>query len=182
MFRVGIDIPDGAKTVTLPDDPRIVVFAATVAGDLNAATPASDILKVALPAKGADEAGTARVNMIYERAVTERTGQVNRRESAEMALDEDTTTKWCDTSEARPKFIVVDMGAEKEIHGWYVMHAGLEVLDYITKEYSLQVRGGENEEWRTVDTVADNNALETDRTLSEPVKARYVRLLVTKPD
>jgi alpha-mannosidase len=182
MFRVGIDIPAGAKTLTLPDDPRIVVFAATVANDLNAASPARDILRIALPAKGADEAGAARGNMLYERAVAERSGQVNRRESAEMALDEDTSTKWCDTSEARPKFIVVDMGAEKEIRGWYVMHAGLEDLDYITKEYSLQVRGSEDEEWRTVDTVTDNTALESDRTLSVPVKTRYVRLLVTKPD
>jgi alpha-mannosidase len=183
MFRIGIDIPAGAKKVTLPDDPRIVVFAATVANDLNGATvPACDLLGVCLPEKGADETGSSRTNLIYGKRVTERTGQVNRSESAEMALDEDPTTKWCDTSGARPKFISVDMGSEREIHGWYVMHAGLEDLDYITKEFSLQVRGSESEEWRTVDTVGDNTALETDRTLIAPVKARYVRLLVTKPD
>lgn len=38
------------------------------------------------------------------------------------------------------------------------------------------------ENWTTVDTVYDNTALETDRLLDKPVKARYVRLLVTKPD
>lgn len=182
MFRVGIDIPVGARTVTLPDDPRIVVFSATVSAEPGSVAPAQDLLRVALPSKGADEAGSARVNQLYNRTVGERSGQVNRSESAEMAVDEDTTTKWCDFSDARPKFIVVDMGAEKEIIGWYVMHAGLENLDYITKEYSLQVRGAGDDEWRTVDTVVDNNALETDRTLSAPVRARYVRLLVTKPD
>ena len=62
------------------------------------------------------------------------------------------------------------------------MHAGLESLDYITKEYSLQVRMTPDEEWKTVDRVSDNTALETERLLQEPVQARYVRLLVTKPD
>ena len=62
------------------------------------------------------------------------------------------------------------------------MHAALEALDYITKEYSLQVRRSPGEEWKTVDTVYDNTALETDRVLPQPVTARYVRLVVSKPD
>lgn len=71
---------------------------------------------------------------------------------------------------------------ETTIRGWYVMHAALEALDYITKEYSLQVRRSTGEEWKTVDTVYDNTALETDRVLPQPVTARYVRLVVSKPD
>jgi alpha-mannosidase len=181
MFRVAVDIPAGAKKLILPDDPRVVVFAATVASESGAAIPASDLLRVSLPTKEADQTGSARVNMIYDRTVVERSGQV-RRESAEMAIDEDPATKWCDLSAAKPKFIAVDMGSAKPIHSWYVMHAGIENLDYITKEYSLQVRNADNEEWRTVDTVTENRELETDRTLPSPVTARYVRLLVTKPD
>lgn len=183
MFCTSIDIPAGARQLVLPDDSRIVVFAATLARDENnAVVPASDLLGVALPRKGADAGEAARKNLVYGKPVAACTGQVNRSERAECALDDDIATKWCDTSDARPKYIAVDLQTEGEVHGWYVMHAGLEALDYITKEYSLQVRSSADEEWKTVDTVYDNTALETDRLLNEPVKARYVRLLVTKPD
>ena len=62
------------------------------------------------------------------------------------------------------------------------MTAGIESLDYIAKEYSLQVKADGQSEWKTVDTVYDNTDLETDRLLAEPVAARYVRLSVSKPD
>ncbi len=183
LFGIAIDIPKGARELTLPDDPRIVVFAATVADDRNNdVVPATDLLGIELPLKGADEAESVRRNLVQGKPVMERSGQVNRSERAECALDDDITTKWCDVSGAKPKFITVDLGAETEIHGWYVMHAGLESLDYITKEYSLQVKSDEQGEWKSVDTVYDNTALETERLLAEPVKARYVRLQVTKPD
>ena len=183
LFNVELDIPAGSRELVLPDDSRIVVFAVTAAEDrINTVTPACDLLRVSLPVKGADEGEIAGKNLAYDRPVTERSGQVNRSERAEMALDDNIETKWCDVSDARPKFIGVDLGSEQTIRGWYVMHAGLEALDYITKEYSLQVRMTPDEAWKTVDTVADNTALETDRLLSSPVQARYVRLLVTKPD
>ena len=60
--------------------------------------------------------------------------------------------------------------------------ASLYSLDYIAKEYSLQVKADGQSEWKTVDTVYDNTDLETDRLLAEPVAARYVRLSVSKPD
>lgn len=183
MFCVGLDIPVGARELVLPDNPRVVVFAATVADDANnAALPGSDLLRVSLPAKGADAGDASRKNLVYGKPVVERSGEVNRSERAECALDEDVATKWCDYSDSKPKFLSVDMEQDKPIRGWYVMHGGLESLDYITKEYSLQVRTTPDQAWKTVDTVYDNTALETDRLLSEPVQARYVRLVVTKPD
>ena len=183
MFCVSLNIPAGAKKLELPDNARIVVFAATMAYDENnTVTPATDLLKVELPTKGVDAEALANKNLLYKKPVIERTGEVNRRERAEAALDEDVTTKWCDIGISKPKYIVVDMEKVEEIRGWQVFHAGLESLDYITKEYSLQVKLNENDDWKTVDTVTDNTALETDRLLQAPVKARYVRLLVTKPD
>lgn len=183
MFCIGIDIPAGARQLILPDDPRVVVFAATLADDPNnVAVPACDLLRTALPAKEADVTEASRKNLLYGKPVIGRSGEVRRSERAECALDEETTTKWCDIGDAKPKFLSVDMQRENLIKGWYVMHGGLEKLDYITKEYSLQVRTEPDGEWTTVDTVYDNTALETDRLLPEPVKARYVRLTVTKPD
>ena len=76
----------------------------------------------------------------------------------------------------------IDLGETKEIKGWYVLHAGLEDLDYITKEFCLQVKTDKDSDWQTVDSVSDNLSLETNRLLDHPVKARYVRLFITKPD
>jgi alpha-mannosidase len=52
LFRVAIDLPPGARTVTLPDDPRVRVLAATVARNDN---------DDALPAQPFVDAGTATV-------------------------------------------------------------------------------------------------------------------------
>ena len=183
MFRIGLDIPEGARQLVLPDDPRIVVFAATVAEDpAGGIGAACDLLRVQLPVKGADASQAGRRNLLYGKPVVERSGEVNASERAEYATDEDVSTKWCDYSDAKPKLLGVDLGRETTIRGWYVMHAALESLDYITKEYSLQVRQSPGEEWKTVDTVYDNTAFETDRILPEPIIARYVRLVVSKPD
>lgn len=184
MFCIGLEIPAGARELVLPDDPRIVIFAATVVSDENnTLVPASDLLGVNLPLKLEDDAATiARRNLLLGKRVIEKSGEVNRSERGEMALDDEITTKWCDNSIAKPKYIVVDMGKEYQINGWSVLHAGMEALDWITKEYSLEVKLNPGDQWKTVDTVYDNTALETDRLLPEPVKARYVKLSIAKPD
>ncbi|MEG1864382.1 MAG: glycoside hydrolase family 38 C-terminal domain-containing protein [Alistipes sp.] len=183
MFCIGIDLPVGAKQLTLPDNSRVVVFAATVANDQNnRVIPASDLLLIALPERGADAGEVARKNFVYGKSVVERSGQANHSEVAECAIDDDITTKWCDVSDAKPKSITVDMKKENQIHGWHVLHAGTESLGFITKEYSLQVKCHEQDAWETVDTVYDNTAQETDRLLPTAVNARYVRLQIAKPD
>lgn len=183
MFCTAIDIPAGARELVLPDDPRIVVFAVTAAEDhTNTIAPAQDLLRVSLPITGVDERALFTRNLTLGKPVAERSGENNASERAELALDDNLATKWCDVSDASPKYLAVDLGSEQTVHGWTVMHASMESLDYTTKAYSLQVRTTPDEEWKTVDTVSDNTEMETDRLLSKPVQARYVRLLVTKPD
>ena len=149
---------------------------------MNISYNATNLLNIGLTDKEIGADGSSSDNFLFEKTVIEKSGQVNNDERAECAIDDDFSTKWCDFSGVRPKFISVDMGEEKTIKGWRVMHAGIESLDYITKEYSLQVKTNLNDEWKTVDTVSDNTADETERLISTPTKARYVRLLVTKPD
>ena len=183
MFCIGLDIPKGARTLVLPDNPQVAVFAVSAANDLNnTAVPACDLLRVCLPApETAESAGTGK-NLLECKPVIECTGQVNDSECAEFAIDGNIETKWCDVSGAKPKFITVDLGSDTAIKGWTVLHAGLEALDYIAEEYSLQIKAEGDAEWRTVDTVYENTDLETDRLLSEPATARYVRLSLSKPD
>ena len=121
-------------------------------------------------------------NLCLGKPVIARSGEINRREVAEFAVDDDIDTKWCDVSETMPKYIEIDLQKKQEINGWSVLHAGVESQSYITKEYSLQVRSSLAEPWKTVDTVYENDEYQTDRRLKEPVQARYVRLDVTKAD
>ncbi len=183
MFFIGLDLPEGTKEIVLPDSRHVMIFAASVADDKACATvPASDILKANLPSPEVTHSSVGKKNLIDGKPVVEYTGYVNRRERPEFAIDGNIETKWCDIGEAKPKYITVDLQAETEIKGWYVMHAGFEALDYISEEYSLQVSSSLEGEWKTVDTVYENSELETDRLLREPVKARYVRLSLAKPD
>lgn len=183
MFAVALDLPKNAKQLILPDDSRIAVFAGSVILDENnIVIPAVDLLHVDLPDTENDVDAFARKNLLFGKSIIAKSGEVNEREKAECAIDEDMNTKWCDTSINKPKYITVDLGKEETIRGWSVFHGGLERLDYITKEYSLMVKSNENDEWKTVDSVYDNTSIETDRLLQKPVKARYVRLNITKPD
>lgn len=183
MFCIPLDVPADAEYFILPANQQIVVFAATAVKDFNnVAVPVSDLFRIGQnpSSEGNEEEGY--VNLCVGRPVVGRSGQVNRHEVAEFAVDDDMTTKWCDVSITMPKYMEVDLQRERNIKGWSVLHAGVESLNYITKEYSLQVRNSLNEDWKTVDTVYDNIELQTERYLHEPVKARYVRLNVTKPD
>lgn len=183
MFAVALDIPLHAKQLTLPDNSKVMVFAATVTNDLNnSLQPAQDLLNVHLAPNIELSDAQYGKNLLFGKTVIGKSGQVNEKEKAEYAIDEDPSTKWCDVSISKPKYMEVDLGKEEEIHGWSVFHAGLENLDYITKEYSLQVKQTNEEQWKTVDTVYDNTQGETDRLLNAPVKARFVRLNITKPD
>lgn len=183
MFCIPLDIPAGAKELVLPANQQIVVFAATAVADVNnVAVSCSDLFRIGMEPTSASEDVETYVNLTQGKTVVGRSAEVNRRERAEFAIDDNIETKWCDISGAKPKFIEVDLGKETSVRGWTVFHAGMESLDYITKEYSLQVRNSLDEEWKTVDTVYDNLELETERLLKEPLTARYVRLNITKPD
>jgi alpha-mannosidase len=183
IFAFALDIPKGAKQLILPENQKIALFAATlVADENNAVTLASDLLRVSL--SDIESAKTAETlvknNLLFGKPIIEKTGEVNSREKAEFATDEDLNTKWCDTSGNNPKYIVVDLGEERTLRGWSVFHAGLEDAEFVTRDFSLQTKLKASDEWLTADSVTDNKLLETDRQLPAEVKARYVRLNIIK--
>lgn len=183
MYCIPLDVPADAESIEFPDDRQVVVFAATAAFDENHLTvPAADLLKVNLEAKEVTAATVSQKNLLYGKTAFEKSGEVNHGERAECAVDEEPDTKWCDIGLQKAKYIAFDLGKVQPVNGWQVFHASLESLDYTTKEYCLQVKVNETDEWTTVDSVTDNVQLETNRLLQKPVEARYVRLYITKPD
>jgi len=177
MFFIPVDIPEGTKSIILDENPQIAIFAATVASDHINTLDGSTI-----PAYFKDvEYSTERsaMDLLEGKTVVKRSGEVNASERAELALDGDMQTKWCDASNAPEKYICVDLGTEKEISKWSVVHAGLETTAYITRDFCLQISDSEDGPWQTVDAVTGNTENVTERTLEKPVIARFVKLLVT---
>lgn len=183
MFAIPVSVPKNATTMTFPNNPKIRIFAATaVYSDCNTVTPAIDLQRVGIPGKEAKEDENVSLNLAFNCEVIDKSGQIHEGEAAELALDEDPTTKWCDTSSNSEKYITVDLREEKTIRYWQVLHAGRESKSYITRDFCLQVKLNANDSWETVDSVSGNTENHTDRALAYPVKARYVRLLITKAE
>jgi len=183
MFKFGMDIPKNAKRLILPKNSRIVLFAVSLAKNTADETKiASDLIYTSLKSNRLNVDSFVRKNLIVGKPVVGCSGIVNESEKAENAIDRDFNTKWCDASDIRPKFIEIDLQKQDTIRGWFVSHAALESMNYITKEYNLEVKKDLSDSWFVVDRVVNNADPETDRLLKSPVVARYIRLTIIKPD
>ena len=173
LFNIALDIPAGARSITLPVNRKVMVFAATaVQDDVNTAAPVSDLLRFPLPASPEPELEIGQASQLARATLSDASGRTNNNEAPAFAVDDDPETKWCDNSAKPEKFIAFDLGGVKTLTRWTVLHAASESQSYVTKAFALQVRNSEDEPWRTVDEVAGNRDNETDRKLSEPVHAR----------
>lgn len=178
MFKFGLDIPQGATTVTLPDNPNLVLFAATLVKEkYPAVSPASPLFRTALKADKEGEAAT-KVNLLKQAKLIKCSGETNERERAGYAVDGDLKTKWCDVN-AAPNYMDFDLGKVQTIQGWKLVNAGNEGRAFITRTCFLQGRNSLDEEWQTLDELSDNNKNTVVRQF-KPASVRYIRLLVTQ--
>lgn len=185
MFKYGIDLPAGTREVILPDNPELVIFAATAANEAN---PAPEALTVpfrtanvgnVLPGTSAKDAD--RKNILKPEQIVAWSGFANDREKPAFMNDGNPKTKWCDTNGV-PAFVEYDLGSKQPIHGWSVLNAGSENPSYITVSCLLQVRNDKSEEWKTIDNFVGNKRNVVERKLATPVEARYLRLFVVQPE
>lgn len=178
MFKFGMDIPKGATTLTLPDNPNIVVFAATLANEkYPSVAAASTLFHTALKTDNRKEE-SAKTNLLKQAKLIQCSGATNEQEVAAFAVDGNLETKWCDISTA-PNYIGFDFGKEQTIHGWKLVNAGSESNSYITHTCFLQGRNNPTEEWKTIDELTGNRKNTVVRSF-KPTTVRYVRLLVTQ--
>lgn len=179
MFCIGLDIPAGAVSITLPENKQVVVFSAVAVNDTDkTVSAAADPLRVSVPVTSKAERLEETI-CLTDGNVCGKSGEHNDSEAAILLLDDDVNTKWCDNGNAEQKYVEFDLKRSREIKGWYVLHATKETPSYTTKNFCLQIRNSEDEEWKTVDAVKDNTDEVTSRDLEHPVTARYVRLFIT---
>lgn len=185
MFRYGIDIPVGARTVVLPDNRDIVIFAATFAKDAFGETPAcAPLFRTSIAgnsSKSATRGATARESILRPEHITGWSGYVNSKEKPQFICDGNPDTKWCDVG-GIPSYVECDFGTPRSIGGWSLLNAGKETPMYITVSCLLQARNSADEEWRTIDHMVGNSKNVFNKRLVEPVDTRYLRLLVVQPE
>lgn len=178
MFRIALDVPKDATSITFPDMPNVVVFAATFANETHAnVVPACDLFKTAFKEEVTEE--VVRTNLLKDAKLIGFSAAIHDKEKAEMAFDGNLDTKWCDVKSA-PSFLVFDLGAAKKISGWKMVNGGKESASYVTSDCFLQGRNSETEEWKTFDKVVGNRSNVISRTASG--EFRYLRLLITRPE
>lgn len=182
MYCVRLNVPAGVRSIKLPENKQLLVFSAVAADDqINTVSAAHDLMRTGIPVAEEPALELTHAIALTEKNIIEKSGQVNANEAAEKLLDEDPDTKWCDNSKAAEKYVAFDLGTLREIHGWSVLHATHESSSYTTKDFALEVKDSMDEPWRCVDSVKGNSEPMTERDIV-PVKARYVRLLITKGD
>ncbi len=182
MYKVRLDLPRGVSEVTLPDDPHVVVFAATLADDSEPVCAASRLFETSM-AEDAPTKGPSAIegpNLLKGARVVSVSGETNEREKAVNLTDDDPDTKWCDVS-GLPHQVTFDLGKSTEVGKWRILNAGAEHSSYITRTCLLQGRDSESEEWRTLDMLDGNRHNVVERAFT-PTRVRYVRLCVVAPE
>ena len=198
MFKYCIDIPKNAKKLVLSDDSKVLLFAVSLASNENDdITPAVNLVATSLSQEDLKPYTTARKNLLKGKPIVGRStaneatagdNQNFRRGGSgrpEAAIDGNFSSQWSDViGDGRTPFIEVDMEKENTVKGWFVLQGGGQFgpnnLSSAAKEYSLAVKKNLNDPWQTVDIIKDNSENETNRLLSVPVTARYVRLTMLK--
>jgi alpha-mannosidase len=178
MFRIDIPLPQQPCEVQLPNDPNIVIFAATADNVESDLQPAFPLFKTSLRPHATELQQTEEpsVNLLKSARLVTVTGECNDRERATNLVDGNDNTKWCDVKPA-PNYVVFDLGATQRVSRWRLLHAGAEDFSYITRTCLLQTRCSESDEWVTVDMFDQNRSNVTDRRFT-PTDARFVRLFV----
>ena len=183
MFRVTLDIPQGVRSVQLPDDEHLVVFAATLANDEADLQPAAPLFKTSLlTSEAQDKAAQEKSNepnLLKDAKIIDVSGEVNDNERAGHLVDGNEQTKWCD-SKAAPNYVVFDFGKTTLVKRWRMVNAACEHSSYITRTCLLQGRNDVNEEWKTLDMFDGNRKNIVERSFT-PTSVRYVRLYVISP-
>ena len=208
MFKFGMDIPKNAKQLILPDEPKVMLFAVSLAANVNeTVAPAVELVSAALTVEERIPYPNAHKNLLKKKTIIGKStpdapataDNANRRQGGggarggfgggvsrpESAIDGNINTMWIDMAESGAyPYIEIDMEKENTIKGWFV-YQGARMgpntnNSTAAREYSLAVKKNLNDPWQTVDTVTDNKEQETDRLLTTPVTARYVRLTILK--
>ena len=182
MYKIRLDVPKNVREIILPNDPHIVIFAATAANDMADMAPASQLFETSFKQNmfSSGKVVEEKNNVLKDARIINVSGECNEREKAVNLTDDNPDTKWCDVS-GIPHCVVFDLGKPTTVGSWHLLNAGAEHFSYITRTCLLQGRNAENEEWQTLDMIDGNRNNVVQRSF-QPTEVRYVRLYVVGPE
>ena len=183
MFKVGIDIPKGACSIVLPNNEKIVLFAATLVNEVLAPVEIASIhfnTAIKENAINLNDGDIKYDNLLKGAKVIGFSGSYNEREKPHQIIDGNYNTKWCDVGK-HLNYADFDLGESKSLTGWKLVNAGREDKGYVTSACFLLGRNSLDEEWQPLDNFDDNRQNIVQRTMKSPAKVRYVRLMITRP-
>ena len=177
MFKYLIPISSDAQTLTLPNDPDILVFAITLSDNTNDdVIPVSEVSNLPVSKDIVNEEPVPCGTKLIPVKITA-SAYTNESESPQMVADNNPFTKWCD-NKSTIKWIDLDFGRKVEVCQWNVIHAGIESLSMITSDFRLQYYN-ENNVLVNSDIVTGNTANNTIRFVT-PFQTSKVRLFLDK--
>jgi mannosyl-glycoprotein endo-beta-N-acetylglucosaminidase len=104
-------------------------------------------------------------------------------EEAEKAVNglwaSKTQDKFC--SKQQPGWLQIDLGSEHELHGFRIRHAGAGGEPATMNTRAFQISTSDDAQIWTMVASVENNHDSISTHPIKPVRARYVRLVVTKP-
>ncbi len=184
LFQYKIELPKGAKSITLPDNEDIVIFAMTLANvPANSTTPASEkIDKLPYLPELASKPET-RNNLAWNKPV--HADSFNPNEEPENIVDGErgNNSKWCVNDKTNnAHWLVLDLEKEYTVDTFVIRHAGngSEPLHWNTCDFCIQTSPNGNDNWSNLVDVKGNSK-SVSRHIVDPVKVRYLRLYITKP-
>lgn len=177
MFKYVIPVTANAQTLTLPNNPDIIIFAASLSDNKNddvvpvTAVSSLPVFKDIVTNEEETPCGDKLIP-----TTTKASGYNNEIQMPQMAADNNPFTKWCDITSSS-KWLEYDFSNNVQICQWDILHAGLESDAMITSNFTLQYAIGNL--WVNADVVTGNTEMKTSR-LVTPFQTKKVRLNIIK--
>lgn len=182
LFKYKINLGRTDRYLVLPENTRIVLFAATLSSEENpGAVSAQPLFRTSLKENTFSAASFPTHNLILNKEVIASSGCTSEGDRPESMIDGNYNNHWADYHKGVPNYVDIDMGAVQPIKAWRVVHAGDNASPTTTKDFELLGKASIEEEWQSLDKITGNTLKITDRNLKAPVDIRYIRLEVTRP-
>ncbi len=177
MYKYCVELPDGVNQITIDSDDRNgLLFAATLSDnkndDLQEFTPVNTLIEY----KELGDNTVCGERLIPNKIVASH--QIKSEEGATMANDGDITTKWCVTgSQSETPYLEYQFDNPVEVCSYMLFNAGMESIDWVTRDFRVQRYDEESAQWVDVDVVTQNIENKVERGFT-PFTAKKVRLQI----
>lgn len=177
MYKYCVELPEGVNQISVSSDNRLLLlFAATLsdnkADDVKEVTPVNTFIQY-------KELGDqTRCGEMLSPARVAYSHQNGTNEGAAKANDGDITTKWCVlSSQSATPYLEYQFNNTVEVCSYMLLNAGIESMDYVTRDYRIQRFDEATSQWVDVDIVTQNIENRIERGFA-PFEAKKVRLQI----